>query len=173
MLKGRWPSRGLLRDYEPLCLLSCCVRRLRRCWRWWTGTGTASSASPSSGAWWAPTPSCSDVCTSSCSVQTFLNYLSTSNLINIHNSVTKFNGCSCIEATWLCCFNEPITLNALLPSSNNDNKYVQQGRYKWILTDFPNILTTFWPLLKGISPFFLTSLEGNSYHESQITASSS
>ena len=52
------------------------------------------------------------------------------------------------------------------------NLTAEQGRFKWNLTDFPNILTTFWPLLEGISPFFLTSLEGNSYHESQITASS-
>ena len=52
-------------------------------------------------------------------------------------------------------------------------KYLdQQGRYRWILTDFPKFLTTFWPLLEIISPFFLTNLEGNSYHESQITASS-
>ena len=46
-----------------------------------------------------------------------------------------------------------------------------QGPYNWILTDFSKILTIFWPLLGGISPFFLTILEENSYHESQITAS--
>ena len=107
-------------DKLPWVCRCAAWRRPRRWWTWWTGTGTASSASPSSGAWWAPTPSCSDVCTSSCSVQTFLNYLSTSNLINIHNSVTKFNGCSCIEATWLCCFNEPITSNAMLSSNTNN-----------------------------------------------------
>ena len=47
----------------------------------------------------------------------------------------------------------------------------EQGPYKWILTDFSKILTTFWPLLEGISHFFLTNLEENSYHESQSTAS--
>ena len=49
--------------------------------------------------------------------------------------------------------------------------YIDQGPYNWILTDFSKILTIFWPLLGGISPFFLTILEENSYHESQITAS--
>ena len=50
-------------------------------------------------------------------------------------------------------------------------KMDMQGPYNWILTDFSKILTPFWPLLGGISPFFLTSLEGISYHESQIAAS--
>ena len=46
-----------------------------------------------------------------------------------------------------------------------------QGSYKWILTDFSKFLTTFWPLLEEISPFFLTNWEGKSYHVSQIAAS--